>query len=157
MTASVACWLRMNEHKAAGVQHITFLSVYGMEHAPDKVAIRNVELDLLRRKKISHPSCVSPGSCRTSARRFSSRPAEPSVCPPGTVRRPSSMPKTSPPSARRPNTSTSTATPGLQVGLIQHSRVEIWSQTEVLHRGGSEKSKTTHPTAHPRVYFWYLK
>jgi hypothetical protein len=42
------------KHKAAGVQHITFLSAYGMEHAPDKVAIRNVELDLLRRKKISH-------------------------------------------------------------------------------------------------------
>ena len=44
----------LDEAEAAGVQHITFLSAYGMEHAPEKVAIRSVELDLLRRKKIGH-------------------------------------------------------------------------------------------------------
>ena len=34
------------------------------------------------------------------------------------------------------------------------------SVTEVLHQAvapsGAENTKTTHPTAHPRVYFWYL-
>lgn len=44
----------LDEAEAAGVQHITFLSAYGMEHAPDEVAIRKVELDLQRRKKFSH-------------------------------------------------------------------------------------------------------
>jgi uncharacterized protein YbjT (DUF2867 family) len=44
----------LDEAEAAGVQHVTFLSAYGMEHAPDEVAIRKVELDLLRRKKIGH-------------------------------------------------------------------------------------------------------
>ncbi len=40
--------------EAAGVQHVTFLSAYGMEHAPDKVATRRVELDLLHRRKLGH-------------------------------------------------------------------------------------------------------
>src|ERR1700681_465419 len=35
--------------EAAGVQHVTFLSAYGMERAPDHIATRSVELDLLRR------------------------------------------------------------------------------------------------------------
>ena len=47
--------------EAAGVQHVTFLSAYGMEHAPDKVATRRVELDLLHRRKLGHtilrPAC----------------------------------------------------------------------------------------------------
>ena len=40
--------------EAAEVQHVTFLSAYGMEHAPDKVATRRVELDLLQRRKLGH-------------------------------------------------------------------------------------------------------
>lgn len=40
--------------EAAGVQHVTFLSAYGMEHAPDEVATRSVELDLLRRQRIGY-------------------------------------------------------------------------------------------------------
>ena len=40
--------------EAAGVQHVTFLSAFGMEHAPDKVATRRVELDLLHRRKLGH-------------------------------------------------------------------------------------------------------
>src|SRR5580700_5970557 len=40
--------------EAAGVQHVTFLSAYGMEHAPDTVATRRVELDLLHRRKLGH-------------------------------------------------------------------------------------------------------
>lgn len=44
----------LDEAEIAGVQHVTFLSAYGMEHAPDEVATRRVELDLLRRKTIGH-------------------------------------------------------------------------------------------------------
>jgi uncharacterized protein YbjT (DUF2867 family) len=44
----------LDEAEAAGIQHVTFLSAYGMEHAPDEVATRSVELDLLRRKGIGH-------------------------------------------------------------------------------------------------------
>ena len=45
----------LDEAEAAGVQHITFLSAYGIEHAPDEVATRSVELDLLRRRqRIGH-------------------------------------------------------------------------------------------------------
>jgi uncharacterized protein YbjT (DUF2867 family) len=44
----------LDKAEAAGVQHITFLSAYGIEHAPDKVATRSVELDLLRRQRIGH-------------------------------------------------------------------------------------------------------
>jgi uncharacterized protein YbjT (DUF2867 family) len=49
----------LDEAEAAGVAHVTFLSAYGMEHAPAEVAIRGVELDLLRRQWLSH-SFVRP-------------------------------------------------------------------------------------------------
>ncbi len=44
----------LDEAEAAGVQHVTFLSAYGMERAPDEVATRSVELDLLHRRGIDH-------------------------------------------------------------------------------------------------------
>ena len=44
----------LDKAEAAGVQHITFLSAYGIEHAQDEVATRSVELDLLRRQRIVH-------------------------------------------------------------------------------------------------------
>lgn len=44
----------LDEAEAAGVEHVTFLSAYGMEHAPEEVATRAVELDLLVRKSMSH-------------------------------------------------------------------------------------------------------
>lgn len=45
----------LDKAEAAGVQHITFLSAYGIEYAPDEVATRRVELDLLRRRqRIGH-------------------------------------------------------------------------------------------------------
>jgi uncharacterized protein YbjT (DUF2867 family) len=44
----------LDEAEAAGVRHVTFLSAYGMEHAPDDVATRSVELDLLRRRRLGH-------------------------------------------------------------------------------------------------------
>jgi uncharacterized protein YbjT (DUF2867 family) len=46
--------------EAAGVQHVTFLSAYGMEHAPDNVATRRVELDLLHRRTLGH-TILRPG------------------------------------------------------------------------------------------------
>jgi uncharacterized protein YbjT (DUF2867 family) len=44
----------LDQAEAAGVAHVTFLSAYGMEHAPAEVAIRGVELDLLRRQQLGH-------------------------------------------------------------------------------------------------------
>ena len=42
----------LDEAEAEGVQHVTFLSAYGMERAPDGVAARSVELDLLSRQRM---------------------------------------------------------------------------------------------------------
>jgi uncharacterized protein YbjT (DUF2867 family) len=44
----------LDEAAAADVAHVTFLSAYGMEHAPAEVPIRGVELDLMRRQRFSH-------------------------------------------------------------------------------------------------------
>ncbi len=38
----------------AGVQHVTYLSAYGMQYAPPQVALRAVELDLESRKGLTH-------------------------------------------------------------------------------------------------------
>jgi uncharacterized protein YbjT (DUF2867 family) len=43
----------------AGVQHITFLSAYGIDMAPPEVALRAVELDLMERTSMTH-SIVRP-------------------------------------------------------------------------------------------------
>ena len=45
--------------EAAGVQHVTYLSAYGMEFAPAEVALRAVELDLVGRSALTH-SIVRP-------------------------------------------------------------------------------------------------
>ena len=39
----------LDDAERAGVRHVTFLSAYGMEHAPAEVALRAVELDLASR------------------------------------------------------------------------------------------------------------
>ena len=44
----------LDEAEAAGVGHVTFLSAYGMEHAPQEVATRSVELDLIGRERLGH-------------------------------------------------------------------------------------------------------
>lgn len=44
----------LDQAEAAGVAHVTFLSAYGMEHAPAEVAIRGVELDVLQRQRLGH-------------------------------------------------------------------------------------------------------
>ena len=42
-----------------GVQHVTYLSAYGIEFAPPEVALRAVELDLMSRSRLTH-SIVRP-------------------------------------------------------------------------------------------------
>jgi uncharacterized protein YbjT (DUF2867 family) len=49
----------LDEAEGAGVKHVTYLSAYGVEHAPPEVALRAVELDLASRKSLSH-SIVRP-------------------------------------------------------------------------------------------------
>jgi len=44
----------LDEAEAAAVQHVTFLSAFGMEYAPEQVATRSVELDLQRRRLLGH-------------------------------------------------------------------------------------------------------
>ncbi|WP_442543541.1 hypothetical protein ACSBOX_17220 [Arthrobacter sp. KN11-1C] len=50
--ANVANFL--DQAEVAGVQHVTFLSAYGMEHASEAVATRAVELDLMGRSGLTH-------------------------------------------------------------------------------------------------------
>lgn len=45
--------------EAAGVEHITYLSAYGIDMAPPEVALRAVELDLMERASVTH-SIVRP-------------------------------------------------------------------------------------------------
>jgi uncharacterized protein YbjT (DUF2867 family) len=40
--------------ESAGVQHITFLSAYGIDLAPPEIALRAVELDLIQRVSVTH-------------------------------------------------------------------------------------------------------
>ncbi len=49
----------LDDAERAGVRHITYLSAYGVEHAPPEVALRAVELDLASRPSLSH-SIVRP-------------------------------------------------------------------------------------------------
>ena len=49
----------LNEAEQAGVRHVTYLSAYGVEHAPPEVALRAVELDLASRTSLLH-SIVRP-------------------------------------------------------------------------------------------------
>jgi uncharacterized protein YbjT (DUF2867 family) len=49
----------LDQAERAGVQNVTYLSAYGMEHAPAEVALRAVELDLESRGSFAH-SIVRP-------------------------------------------------------------------------------------------------
>ncbi|ORA26310.1 NmrA family NAD(P)-binding protein [Mycobacterium aquaticum] len=44
----------LDKAERAGVSHVTYLSAYGMEHAPAEVVIRAVELDLESRSGLTH-------------------------------------------------------------------------------------------------------
>ena len=43
----------LDQSERAGVRHVTYLSAYGMEHAPAEVALRAVELDLAARRSLT--------------------------------------------------------------------------------------------------------
>jgi uncharacterized protein YbjT (DUF2867 family) len=49
----------LDQAERAGIGHITYLSAYGMQHAPPELAIRAVELDLLSRSALTH-SIIRP-------------------------------------------------------------------------------------------------
>jgi uncharacterized protein YbjT (DUF2867 family) len=49
----------LDEAEGAGVKHVSYLSAYGVEHAPPEAALRAVELDLASRRSLSH-SIVRP-------------------------------------------------------------------------------------------------
>lgn len=49
----------LDRAEAAGVRHVTFLSAFGVQHAPQAVAVRAVELDLAARNGLTH-SIVRP-------------------------------------------------------------------------------------------------
>jgi len=49
----------LDEAERAGVRHVTYLSGYGIQHAPAEVALRAVELDLESRSSFSH-SLIRP-------------------------------------------------------------------------------------------------
>lgn len=55
--AQVSAFLDLAQ--AAGAQHITYLSAYGIDMAPPEVALRAVELDLIARPSVTH-SIVRP-------------------------------------------------------------------------------------------------
>lgn len=44
----------LDEAESAGVRHVTFLSAYGVEHAPPEIATRSVELNLMGRRGLGH-------------------------------------------------------------------------------------------------------
>jgi uncharacterized protein YbjT (DUF2867 family) len=43
----------LDQAERAGIRHVTYLSAYGMEHAPAEVALRAVELDLAARDSLT--------------------------------------------------------------------------------------------------------
>jgi uncharacterized protein YbjT (DUF2867 family) len=49
----------LDQAERAGIGHITYLSAYGMQHAPPELAIRAVELDLMSRSALTH-SIIRP-------------------------------------------------------------------------------------------------
>jgi uncharacterized protein YbjT (DUF2867 family) len=49
----------LDQAERAGVQNVTYLSAYGMDHAPAEVALRAVELDLMSRASFTH-SIIRP-------------------------------------------------------------------------------------------------
>jgi uncharacterized protein YbjT (DUF2867 family) len=50
--AGLVGWF-LDQAERAGVRHVTYLSAYGMEHAPAEVALRAVELDLAARGSLT--------------------------------------------------------------------------------------------------------
>lgn len=49
----------LDQAERAGIGHVTYLSAYGVQHAPPELAIRAVELDLMSRSALTH-SIIRP-------------------------------------------------------------------------------------------------
>jgi uncharacterized protein YbjT (DUF2867 family) len=49
----------LDKAEQGGIKHVTYLSAYGMEHAPAEVALRAVELDIISRTSFTH-SLIRP-------------------------------------------------------------------------------------------------
>jgi uncharacterized protein YbjT (DUF2867 family) len=63
----------LDQAERAGVGHVTYLSAYGMEHAPAQVALRAVELDLAARPSLTSTVIRPAWFMEDSARRFCGR------------------------------------------------------------------------------------
>jgi uncharacterized protein YbjT (DUF2867 family) len=50
----------LDQAESAGVRHVTLLSARGVDHAPDEVPMRSIEIDLIGRTGITH-SILRPG------------------------------------------------------------------------------------------------
>src|SRR5258708_12995434 len=55
----------LDEAEAEGVQHVTFLSAYGMERAPDRVTARTLALHPLSPPTLCHTHLLPPISIST--------------------------------------------------------------------------------------------
>jgi len=87
----------LDQAERAGVRHVTYLSAYGMEHAPAEVALRAVELDLATRGSVTS-TVIRPAWFMEDFSQTFLQPAGTtrSSCPPGRGPRPSSASRTSP-------------------------------------------------------------
>jgi uncharacterized protein YbjT (DUF2867 family) len=72
----------LDQAERAGVQNVTYLSAYGMEHAPAEVALRAVELDLESRGSFTH-SIVRPAWFMQNFSETFLKPVEDEIVVPG--------------------------------------------------------------------------
>jgi uncharacterized protein YbjT (DUF2867 family) len=72
----------LDQAEQAGVRNVTYLSAYGMEHAPAEVALRAVELDLESRSSLAH-SIVRPAWFMQNFSETFLKPVEDEIVVPG--------------------------------------------------------------------------
>jgi uncharacterized protein YbjT (DUF2867 family) len=72
----------LDQAERAGVQNVTYLSAYGMEHAPAEVALRTVELDLESRGSLTH-SIIRPAWFMQNFSETFLKPVEDEIVVPG--------------------------------------------------------------------------
>jgi uncharacterized protein YbjT (DUF2867 family) len=87
--------------ETAGVRHVTYLSAFGIDHAPPQVAHRAIELDLIGRGAITY-SILRPAWFMQNFSETFLKPVDGMITVPTmTAPRPSSTPRTSPQSPPR--------------------------------------------------------
>ena len=72
----------LDQAEQAGVRNVTYLSAYGMEHAPAEVALRTVELDLESRGSFTH-SIIRPAWFMQNFSETFLKPVEDEIVVPG--------------------------------------------------------------------------